>query len=133
MRTRGHRSEALRIAIRSKRGRERTGAVDALLGIDLGTTGCKAAVCSVKGEVLGTGYIEYPLISPRPEIVEQDANLWWSLTRQVVKQAIADSWPRSIDDRAARKEWGWQPGYDLDRMTADMLEKLGQRYAEGKL
>jgi nucleoside-diphosphate-sugar epimerase len=50
-----------------------------------------------------------------------------------VKQAIADSWPRSIDDSAARKGWGWEPGYDLDRMTADMLEKLGQRYAEGKL
>ena len=99
MRTRGHRSEALRIAIRSKRGRERTGAVDALLGIDLGTTGCKAAVCSVKGEVLGTGYIEYPLISPRPEIVEQDANLWWSLTRQVAKQAIADS---GVDGRTVR-------------------------------
>ena len=49
------------------------------------------------------------------------------------RQAIADSWPRTIDDRAARKEWGWQPSYDLASMTADMLEKLGQRYAEGKL
>jgi xylulokinase len=58
--------------------------VDVLLGIDLGTTGCKAAVCSVEGEVLGTGYIEYPLVSPRPEVVEQDANLWWSLTQGAV-------------------------------------------------
>jgi nucleoside-diphosphate-sugar epimerase len=49
------------------------------------------------------------------------------------RQAIADSWPRSIDDSAARKEWDWQPGYDLVAMTTDMLEKLGQRHAEGKL
>ena len=29
------------------------------------------------------------------------------------RQAIADSWPRSIDDSAAREEWGWKPAYDL--------------------
>jgi len=49
------------------------------------------------------------------------------------RQAIADSWPRSIDDRAAREEWGWRPAYDLDAMTVDMLEKLGKRHAEGRL
>jgi len=49
------------------------------------------------------------------------------------RQAIADSWPRTIDDSAAREEWGWEPQYDLAAMTADMLEKLGQRYAEGNL
>ncbi len=42
-----------------------------------------------------------------------------------VRQAIADSWPRSIDDSAARKEWGWTPQYDLEAMVTDMLEKLG--------
>jgi len=49
------------------------------------------------------------------------------------RQAIADSWPRSIDDSAARQEWGWEPSYDLAAMTEDMLEKLSRRYAEGKL
>ena len=49
------------------------------------------------------------------------------------RQAIADSWPRSIDDSAAREEWGWQPGYDLAAMTVDMLDKLGRRHAEGRL
>lgn len=49
------------------------------------------------------------------------------------RQAIADSWPRSIDDSAAREEWGWQPDYDLRLMTSDMLEKLGKRHAEGRL
>jgi nucleoside-diphosphate-sugar epimerase len=50
-----------------------------------------------------------------------------------VKQAIADSWPEAIDDSAAREEWGWKPSYDLAAMTIDMLETLGQRYAEGRL
>ena len=44
-----------------------------------------------------------------------------------VRQAIADSWPRSMDDSAARSEWGWAPHYDIKRMTADMLEKLRRR------
>lgn len=38
-----------------------------------------------------------------------------------VRQAIADSWPRRIDDSAARSEWGWKPVYDAAAMTADML------------
>ena len=50
-----------------------------------------------------------------------------------VRQAIADSWPKTIDDSAARREWGWRPRYDLARMTADMLEKLGERYRAGQL
>ena len=41
-----------------------------------------------------------------------------------VRQRIADSWPQSLDDTAAREEWGWEPRYDLASMTADMLEKL---------
>jgi nucleoside-diphosphate-sugar epimerase len=50
-----------------------------------------------------------------------------------VKQAIADSWPRSIDDSAARAEWGWKPRYDLDAMTRDMLQVLGKRHRVGNL
>ncbi len=49
------------------------------------------------------------------------------------RQAIADSWPQSIDDTAAREEWGWEPSYDLASMTKDMLEKLGKRHKEGNL
>ena len=40
------------------------------------------------------------------------------------RQAIADSWPRSIDDSAARADWGWQAQYDLDAMVCDMLANL---------
>jgi len=49
------------------------------------------------------------------------------------RQAIADSWPSSVDDSAAREEWGWEPSFDLDSMTVDMLEKLGRRHSEGRL
>ncbi|HEK86347.1 MAG: NAD-dependent epimerase/dehydratase family protein [Candidatus Saccharicenans sp.] len=49
------------------------------------------------------------------------------------RQTIADSWPESIDDSAARKEWGWQPDYDLGRMTEDMLRILKERHRLGKL
>lgn len=41
-----------------------------------------------------------------------------------VRQSIAESWPNSLDDSAARQEWGWNPKYDLAAMTTDMLEKL---------
>ncbi len=41
-----------------------------------------------------------------------------------IKQSIADSWPNSIDDTAAREEWGWSPKYDLDAMVKDMLSAL---------
>jgi len=40
------------------------------------------------------------------------------------RQAIADSWPGSIDDSAAQSDWGWHAQYDLDRMARDMLENL---------
>ena len=49
------------------------------------------------------------------------------------RQQIADSWPMSLDDSAAREEWGWKPAYDLEAMTRDMLDVLGRRHREGKL
>ncbi len=44
-----------------------------------------------------------------------------------VRQHIADSWPRCIDDSAAREEWGWHPQYGLQDMVADMLTHLGKK------
>ncbi len=41
-----------------------------------------------------------------------------------VRQAIADSWPKHMDDSCATREWGWQPEYNLSTMVEDMLEKL---------
>ena len=50
-----------------------------------------------------------------------------------IKQAIADSWPNSLDDSCARKEWGWNPKYDLDKMTVDMLTTLREKKEKGLL
>jgi nucleoside-diphosphate-sugar epimerase len=44
------------------------------------------------------------------------------------RQKIADSWPMSIDDSVARRDWGYKPVYDLSRMTEDMIEKLSERF-----
>ncbi|MDD5337348.1 MAG: L-threonine 3-dehydrogenase [Candidatus ainarchaeum sp.] len=43
------------------------------------------------------------------------------------RQKIADSWPKSIDDSAARRDWGWKHEYTLERMTKEMLEKLSEK------
>ncbi len=48
-----------------------------------------------------------------------------------VKQAIADSWPNSMDDSAAHDEWGWKAEYDLKKMTDDMLVKVKEKLAKG--
>jgi len=40
------------------------------------------------------------------------------------RQAIAESWPQSIDDSAAKKDWGWKHEYDLKKMTTEMLENV---------
>ena len=44
-----------------------------------------------------------------------------------IRQAIADSWPNKMDDSCARNEWGWNPKYDLDKMTVDMIETLKKK------
>lgn len=49
------------------------------------------------------------------------------------RQNIADTWPRSIDDSSAREEWNWKAEFDLDKMTKDMLDKIGQKYKNGEI
>ena len=63
--------------------------MDTLLGVDLGTTGIKAAICSVDGRLLGESYLEYPLIRSSPGVVEQDAGEWWTLTQEAIRRATS--------------------------------------------
>ena len=46
------------------------------------------------------------------------------------RQVIADNWPKSIDDKEARNDWGWEPKFNLKSMTSVMLEKLEENYTK---
>ena len=49
------------------------------------------------------------------------------------RQAIVDSWPRSVDDGAARRDWGLAPSYDLESAFAEyLIPTIAQRYSAGK-
>lgn len=48
-----------------------------------------------------------------------------------VRQRIADSWPKRLDDSAAREEWGWQAEYTVEPMVDDMLDKLREKLGTG--
>lgn len=43
------------------------------------------------------------------------------------RQAIADSWPASIDDTLAQKDWNWKPAFDIEKMTSEMLKNLKEK------
>jgi sugar (pentulose or hexulose) kinase len=60
-----------------------------LLALDIGTTAIKAGCFTPGGEILGMAYVEYPLIQPARWHVEQDANLWWELSRLAIRQVLA--------------------------------------------
>lgn len=46
-----------------------------------------------------------------------------------VRQAILDSWPRMLDDRPARQEWGWRPRFGLEEMTGDLIPRIHELLA----
>ena len=46
-----------------------------------------------------------------------------------VRQAIANSWPSSLDDSDARKEWGWEPKYSIQELAEDMYKNLVTKLA----
>lgn len=62
-----------------------------LLGLDVGTTGCKATLCTEEGVIVGQGYSEYPLIRLSEEAIEQRPEDWWDKTIQAVRLALHDA------------------------------------------
>lgn len=71
-----------------------------------------------------------------PEIIRaavETAMPGFSMTYNVdpVKEAIARSWPDSLDDTCAREEWGWSPKWNLQTMTEDMLRAVREKKAKG--
>lgn len=67
--------------------------MDTLLSVDLGTTVCKAALYTITGQLLSSSSLEYPLISPQPEVVEQDAALWWALALRTMAATVEQAGP----------------------------------------
>ena len=70
-----------------------------LLGIDLGTTGCKAVVYDQDGTLLGESYLEYGLITLSATMIEQDAEAWWNLTCRAIHMALDAA---NVDRRAVQ-------------------------------
>ncbi|RCX19980.1 xylulokinase [Anaerobacterium chartisolvens] len=62
-----------------------------LLGLDLGTTGCKSIIFNPEGGIVSQAYIEYSLIYTPEGYIEQDADLWWRLAKEAIKEAILKS------------------------------------------
>lgn len=48
------------------------------------------------------------------------------------RQLIADSWPQVFDDSEARKDWGWRPKYDLDKLVEFMVQDVQENYINGR-
>ena len=67
-----------------------------LVGLDVGTTGCKAVVFDPEGMILGYGFQEYGFICDEPGMAEQDAEHVWQLTCQVLKKALTESGTENI-------------------------------------
>jgi len=60
------------------------------------------------------------------EIKKHISNFEISYSDNDPRQAIADSWPKSIDDSYAQNDWGWKLEFDLSKMTDDMLVNLSK-------
>ena len=69
------------------------------LAVDLGTTGCRSILFDAELNLISDSYREYALDTPKEKWAQQDASLWWSLTLETAKEAIAKSGldPKVID------------------------------------
>ncbi|MGQ4833662.1 MAG: xylulokinase [Candidatus Asgardarchaeia archaeon] len=62
---------------------------DYLLGIDLGTTGCKSVIFDLEGNEISKEYVEYPLyVSSKENLSEQDPNDWWNAVKYTIKKSL---------------------------------------------
>ena len=61
------------------------------------------------------------------EIKKHIPTFEWEYQVDPIKDAISNSWPNMMDDECARKEWGWNPKWNLQKMVVDMIEKLSAK------
>lgn len=77
--------------------------MDSLLGIDLGTTGVKAALFAADdGQVLASAFFEYPLLHPHPGWAEQNPADWWQATVSAIRACMVDARLRGIESHNVR-------------------------------
>jgi len=77
--------------------------MDTLLGIDLGTTGVKAALFAADdGHVLASAFFDYPLLHPRPGWAEQNPADWWNATVSAIRACVADARLHGVEPRGVR-------------------------------
>ncbi|HYT36304.1 MAG TPA: FGGY family carbohydrate kinase, partial [Ktedonobacteraceae bacterium] len=65
--------------------------MQALLGVDLGTTGVKAALFAAEdGHVISSAFVDYPLVHPHPGWAEQDPEQWWKATMTAIRSCLSE-------------------------------------------
>jgi hypothetical protein len=64
------------------------------------------------------------------EIKKHKPNFQISYKIDPMRQGIAESWPHSLEDQSARKDWGWQPKFDIAKMTEEILKNLTPKLIE---
>lgn len=62
--------------------------MDLLLGIDVGTTGCKASLFDIEGRLISSGYREYKIISPHVGWAEEDPEEWWLKVAEAIRECV---------------------------------------------
>ena len=62
-----------------------------IAALDIGTTGARTIIFDSSGKMLGSAYQEYPIITPKPGYVEQDATQWWSMVCATTKKVLREN------------------------------------------
>ena len=98
--------------------------MDLYLGLDIGTTAVKALACDADGQVLAEAERQYGYSTPQPGWVEQDAEDWWRLSRECVREVVSRV-GRDILDRPSRSGQAAGPGCPGPRVTALAVSTQG--------
>ena len=81
-----------------------------LLGIDVGTSGTKALLCSERGKILATVTVEYPSYHPKPLWSEQDPADWWRATVSSVRRVLRKAGVKGGDVHGPEHVTAFMPG-----------------------
>lgn len=98
----------------------------ALLGIDVGTSGCKASIVDCEGNVLGSAYKEYPIISPFQGWNELDPEQVWSCVKTVISAALAQNSSKNSSKSSSKSDNKSIDKSSGERITAISASSFGE-------